>query len=185
MKIGIISDIHENFHNLLKALEVCEQREVGKIFCLGDLINQGIAKVLSESKIPVYCLWGNNDGDKVMILKFANARSSSLEMAIKSYAFVEVDGNKGFISHFDDLARPMAKSGEFDFVFYGHTHGKKIERIQDCLVVNPGEISSQLKGEATFALYDTEKHTAEILAIPDPISLRSELTEAYFSEHSS
>lgn len=184
MKIGIISDIHENFHNLLKALEVCEEREVGKIFCLGDLINPGIAKVLSESKIPVFCLWGNNDGDKVMILQFANAPGSNLEMAIHSYAFVEEGGRKGFITHFDDLARPMAKSGEFDFVFYGHNHEKKIERIQDCLIVNPGEVSGQLRGKATFGIYDSEKNSAEIIAIPDPISLRSEFTESYFSNQS-
>lgn len=180
MEVGIISDIHENFHNLINTLEVFENRKVSKIFCLGDLINPGVAMVLSKSKIPVFCLWGNNDGDKVMILNIAHAPGSNLEMAIHSYAFVEVDGRKGFISHFDDLARPMAKSREFDFVFYGHNHENKIDWVNDCILVNPGEVSAQLKGEATFAIYDTVKHNAEIMGIPQPISLRSEITKAYF-----
>lgn len=182
MKVGIISDIHENFHNLINALEVCEQRKVGRIFCLGDLINPGIAMLLSKSRIPVFSLWGNNDGDKVMILKFANSPGSNLEMAIHSYAFIEVEGRKGFISHFDDLARPIAKSGEFDFVFYGHNHMKEIEHIGDCILVNPGEVSAQLKGEATFAIYDTVKNEASILPIPNSISLRSETTEMFFKQ---
>lgn len=180
MKVAIISDIHENFHNLIKTLDECERRNVGRIFCLGDLINPGIAMVLSKSKISVYSLWGNNDGDKVMILSFANAPGSNLEMANYSYAFVDVDGKNGFISHFDDLARPMAKSGEFDFVFYGHDHKKQVEHVGECVLVNPGEVSAQLRGEATFAIYDTNEHDAEIISIPDPISLRSDTTERYF-----
>lgn len=184
MKVGIISDIHENFHNLINTLEECERRKVGKIFCLGDLINPGIAMVLSKSQIPVYSLWGNNDGDKVMILRFANSPGSNLEMAINSYAFVELDGRKGFISHFDDLAHPMAKSGSFDFVFYGHNHERKVEYIGECIMVNPGEVSAQLMGEATIAIYDTVKHNAEIIPIPNPISLRSETTESYFKHAS-
>jgi uncharacterized protein len=60
MKLAIISDIHENFHNLVLALEEIEKRKCSQIICLGDLMNTGIAKVLAKAPIPVLCLWGNN-----------------------------------------------------------------------------------------------------------------------------
>ena len=61
MKIGIISDIHENFHNLILALNQLKEHGVEQIFCLGDLMNAGIAKILSIQDVPVFLIWGNND----------------------------------------------------------------------------------------------------------------------------
>jgi len=67
MKIAIISDIHENFHNLILALQEIEKHDIEQIICLGDLMNAGIAKILATQKIPVFMIWGNNDGEKVDI----------------------------------------------------------------------------------------------------------------------
>ena len=53
MKIAIISDIHENFHNLILALQEIQKREVEQIICLGDLMNAGVAKVMATQAIPV------------------------------------------------------------------------------------------------------------------------------------
>jgi len=65
----------------------------------------------------------------------------------------------------------MAKSGDYDAVFYGHNHIKNKERIADCLVLNPGEISAHKTGEATFAIYDTKTNDAEIFSLSKSISI--------------
>ena len=52
MKIAIISDIHENFHNLILALESMATHNIEQILCLGDLMNSGIAKILAAQDIP-------------------------------------------------------------------------------------------------------------------------------------
>jgi uncharacterized protein len=170
MKVAIIADIHENFHNLLKALEIIQGTDVAWILCLGDLINGGIAQILAESGLPVTCIWGNNDGDKMSILSFALAAGSTLRMEQQSYGFVELDGRKLFLTHYPNLADPMAKSQEFDAVFYGHDHLKSEKRIGSCLVVNPGELSSHKTGTATFAIYDTIQNQVEFVQIPDLVS---------------
>lgn len=46
MKVAIISDIHENFHNLVKFFKEIENHDIKKIIVLGDLMNNGIAKML-------------------------------------------------------------------------------------------------------------------------------------------
>jgi predicted phosphodiesterase len=57
MKLAIISDIHENFHNLTLFFKELENLDIDKILFLGDFINNGIAKILANSPIPVYAIW--------------------------------------------------------------------------------------------------------------------------------
>jgi len=94
MKIAIISDIHENIHNLILALEEIEKKKAKKILFLGDFMNNGVAQVLAASKIPVFAIWGNNDGDKVAITKTSLADGSNMEVSGEHYDSVEIDGRK-------------------------------------------------------------------------------------------
>jgi predicted phosphodiesterase len=57
MKLAILSDIHENFHNLALFFKEIEKSDISKILFLGDFINNGIAKILANSTIPVYAIW--------------------------------------------------------------------------------------------------------------------------------
>ena len=179
MKIGIISDIHENFHNLILALEELKRREVDSIICLGDLINEGIAKVMAISPVPVFMIWGNNDGEKVGVMKTALRPDSSLTVSSNTYDFLEVGQRKLFITHYDDLATPMASSGLYDAVFYGHTHLVEVTRVHDCLVVNPGEIGAHKTGKATMAIYNSDTNEAELIELEEAIALKSSYTDAY------
>ena len=173
MKIAIISDIHENFHNLVLFLEQVKKYDVKKIIFLGDFINNGIAKTLASLDIPVIAIWGNNDGDKVAITKTSLAEQSNLTIGFDTYDFLEIDGRKIFITHYPLLAKPMAKSGEFDAVFYGHDHKKNIDKVNNCIIVNPGEVSAHKTGIASFAIYDTKINNAEIIEIENSISTKT------------
>ena len=180
MKIAIISDIHENFHNLILALQEMGTHNIQQIICLGDLMNSGIAKLLATQAIPVFMIWGNNDGEKVEITLAAKRAQSKLTVSTKVYDFLELGGRKIFISHYEDLAEPMAKSGAYDAVFYGHTHIAQKAQIKDCWVVNPGEISAGKTKKATFAIYDTVENEVEMITLKASITLKTPLMEAYF-----
>ncbi len=183
MKIAIISDIHENFHNLILALQAMEQHDIEQILCLGDLMNSGIAKLLATQDIPVFMIWGNNDGERVEIVQAAMRDNSQLTISTNTYDFIELGGRHIFISHYDDLAVPMAQSGKYDAVFYGHNHIEAVDQTGDCWVVNPGEIAASKTKRATFAIYDTEAHTVDIIELQNTISLKTPLMEEYFKEH--
>ena len=183
MKIGIISDIHENFHNLILALQEMERQNVTQILCLGDLMNAGIAKLLIAQHIPTYLIWGNNDGEKVEITLASQRENSSLTVAVNTYDFLEFDGRKIFISHYDDLAKPMALSGEFDAVFFGHNHIQSSEIIDGCHVVNPGEICAMKTKKATLAIYNTSINEVEIIELDGSVTLKTSLMEDYFAKH--
>lgn len=182
MKIAVISDIHENAHNLILFLQKIENLNIEKILFLGDFINNGIAKILASAPVPVYAIWWNNDGDKVAITKTTFMEGSKLEVAFDSFDIVEVDGRTIFLTHFPILARPMAKSGDFDAVFYGHDHKYSTDLIGKCIVANPGEISAHKTWDATFAIYDTQENTITIEHINESISLKTGLGDNYKSD---
>jgi putative phosphoesterase len=179
VQLAVISDIHENYHNLLKALEMIEELGVERILCLGDLINAGVASVLAGCGLPVFYIVGNNDGDIAAIVDVARSSGGNLQMSHRTYALLEFGGRRIFATHFPELAEPMAKSQMFDAAFYGHDHKKSQKWIDSCLVVNPGEISGHKTGDATFALYDARQNSVEFVAIRDAVSLRTE----YVREH--
>jgi len=183
MKITVLSDIHENFHNLILALQKIEEKKVEYIICLGDLMNSGIAKILAAQEVPSFLVWGNNDGEKVEIMNAAHREGSNLTVSLNTYDFLELGGKKIFISHYDNLAVPMAKSGLYDAVFYGHNHLKKNEKINNVHVVNPGELCAQKTGISSFAIYDTDANEIEMIELEGIISLKSELVDKYFKDN--
>jgi len=183
MKIVIISDIHDNAHNLVLALKkIYSYGYIKKIIFLGDFVGAAIAGLLCASAIPVFAIWGNNDGDKALITKFANKDDSNLEVGFDVFDTMEIDKRKIFLSHYPLLAKPMAKSGEFDAVFYGHNHLKNKEMIGKCLLLNPGEIGAYKTGIANFAIYDTDTNDAEIIEIEGSITTNTEESQKMFKE---
>jgi putative phosphoesterase len=183
MKVAIISDIHDNAHNLVLALDqINKHGSIKKIIFLGDFVGAAIAGLLCSSIIPVFAIWGNNDGDKCLITKFSLKQNSNLEVGFDTFDIIELGNRKVFLSHYPLLAKPMAKSGDFDAVFYGHNHLKNKERIGNCLLMNPGEIGAYKTSIATFAIYDTETNDAEIIEIKNSITTNTVESKKKFEE---
>lgn len=182
MKIAVISDIHENLHNLILFFEQIKKQDVTRLVFLGDFMNNGVAKFLAASEVPVTAIWGNNDGEKVAITKTSLDEKSNLTIGFDTFDILEYGNRKIFITHYPMLAKPMARSGDFDAVFYGHNHKKNIEQIGNCLVLNPGEISAHKTGEASYAIYDTEANSAELFVVEDSISLKTDKVKEHIKE---
>jgi len=182
MKIAVLGDVHDNAHNLVLALHKIRNYKVEKILFLGDFAGAAIAGLLKSSEVPVFAIWGNNDGDKALITKMSLEKDSNLEVGFATYDIVELDGRKVFLTHFPIIAKSMAKSGEFDAVFYGHNHTKNKEKINDCIVVNPGEIGAYKTAEASFAIYDTKTNDVEIVSVENSITTNTEESKKKFKE---
>lgn len=179
MKILIISDIHENFDNLSRVLSLAPSLGVQKIFCLWDLINGWIWRLLANQDIPCHLIWWNNDGNRVSITKAFCRRWSEWIVANNEFDTCEIDGRKIFLTHYPIIARSIAKSWDYDAVFYGHDHIHHVETIKDCLLCNPGEISAHKTRTCSYSVYDTLTNTAEIFELENPVYTRSEVSVKY------
>lgn len=165
MKAAVLSDVHENYHNLILCLLQLRRYDIEKIFFLGDFINAGIALTLAEFEVPTHAIWGNNDGDKSAIMRVALSPRSKLTMGFDTFDIVDFGGRKLFLTHYPLIVKSMAKSGDYDGVFYGHNHRSHLDRLGDCLILNPGELSAHKTGAASFALYDSKVNDAEIIPL--------------------
>lgn len=161
MKIALLSDIHDHTDHLRWALEKIAVLEADHIVCLGDIVSSFTARILSESSIPVFAIFGNNEGDRGAIVRTSLAEGSNLTMATREFAVWEYQGKNYFLSHYPELAENAVSKGVYDAVFHGHTHKKRYEVIEGVPLINPGEIAGVATGIVSFALFDTDTKEVE------------------------
>lgn len=159
MRIGILSDVHDNIWALEAALVALKGADI--LLGLGDYCAPFTVQAIAEGfEGPVHLVWGNNDGDKVAIVRLA-ARYAHVTLH-GDWAQLELGARKIAMTHDPDLASALAAGGRFDFVCHGHNHQRKIATVGATLLVNPGEVMGRF-GVRSVALYDAERHIAEII----------------------
>lgn len=164
MRLAILSDIHDNLWNLIAAMQIV--RTADAVLCCGDLCSPFVIDELTQCDAPVHIVFGNNDADLYRITSKA-AKKPNCQVHGELFQ-ATVGGKRIAMNHFDYLARPMAKSGDYDVVCFGHNHEFEISRSGATLLINPGAIMgakfSSGKFEdtpATFVLYNTATDVAE------------------------
>lgn len=150
MRIGVISDTHDNIWKLEKALE--QLQGVDLVIHCGDLCAPFMVKHLGEGiEVPIHIVWGNNEGDPFRIARVAEGYPHvHLEGEL---AQLEVDGFRVGVHHYPEVAVDLARSGSYDIVCYGHDHTAHEEMIGDCLLLNPGEIMG-MNGKSSLAIVE-------------------------------
>lgn len=154
MKLAIISDSHDHYGNLSRAIELANEAGCERMLFAGDLIAPGNGTaVLSTFKGDVHFIYGNNDGEEFgMTKQFAKHEHLSIEG--KTFE-AEIDGVKIFMNHYPRIAEIAAHSGLFDLVIYGHDHKYFEEKVGDCVLLNPGAIHPYKIPCASFVIFDT------------------------------
>ncbi|MBN1991801.1 MAG: metallophosphoesterase [Anaerolineae bacterium] len=164
MLIGVFSDVHDNLENLHKTLEIFNAQRVGALIFCGDFCSPIPSRVIAgEFKGDIHCVFGNGDGDRFAILNAAHTQYPNLKLH-GEYAELEFEGIKIAVTHYPFYAKALARTGDYQAVFSGHTHQRHQEKIGHCLWLNPGEVLGW-QGEATCAIYDTATNSAEFVRI--------------------
>lgn len=171
MRIAIVSDIHDNLWNLAAALTTIQPADA--LICCGDLCSPFVVDELAKFSGAIHIVFGNNDADLYRITtKALQKRNCHVH---GEFFQATLDGKRVAVNHFDYLARPMAKSGDYDLVCFGHNHEFEISHARDCLLINPGPIMgakfSTGKWEETiptFVIYDT------VLGLPEAYGIDAE-----------
>lgn len=154
MKTLVISDIHDHISNLESALQLAKTSQCDSLICCGDLCSPFILDLIHANyQLPVHIVFGNNDGDQFQINQKATilnrTRKPDCQIHLHGQFLLAEKGHKldGIaphislaIYHYPQMAEILARSGLFDFVFYGHSHKSSIETKGTCLLANPGSI---------------------------------------------
>jgi putative phosphoesterase len=159
MLAGIMSDTHDNMEQIRKAVDAFNERGVGHVIHAGDFTSPFTFRVLKTIKAGFTGIFGNNDGDKLLLQKMSEGR------VFNQPHIFELEGRRIVLIHEHHIADALADSGHYDIVIYGHTHKAGIRERKDTLVINPGEAGSWLYGKSTVALLDLSAMTAEIISL--------------------
>ena len=162
MKLAILSDTHDNIWNLEAALS--RMQEADAVIHCGDLCSPFMMEMMGQmiDGKPVHIVWGNNDGDVRLISAIAS-KYPDVQLH-GEFAGLEFDHMRIAVNHYPEIARPLAASGEYDLVCYGHDHKAHHSEVDNCILINPGELMG-MNGKATFAWFETQSRLISFVNI--------------------
>ncbi|MBU2567328.1 MAG: metallophosphoesterase [Elusimicrobia bacterium] len=150
MKIGIMSDTHENMPMIAKAVSVFNREKVDLIFHAGDIISPITGREFKELKSKLVAVFGNNDGEK----RFLREKFSQIGELHEPPYKAEVNGFSVLLMHQPDSLEKFASSGKYDIIIYGHTHRVDVRTVGETLIINPGEAGGWLDGKSTIGILE-------------------------------
>jgi len=156
MKIGILSDTHNNTKMIQKAVSVFKSRKVDYVIHAGDITSSRMIDFFKGLNCKF--VLGNCDCD----IEIINEKSRSLGFGNteKSFEFT-IDNEIFLVFHGNNvpLFRKAVASGKYDYIIKGHTHFYEDYVSNGTVIINPGSLNKD-KGGFIIILY-TEKRKIE------------------------
>lgn len=161
MKIGILSDTHDQLRRTEIAVEMLVDRGAESLVHCGDLTGPPIVEACS--KLPFYFVFGNHDADMASLLddaatKFgANCLHWGGEISLADKRIAVAHG------HFPKDFRPLLEKNP-DYFLFGHSHRTHDSVEGELRSINPGALFRA--NDFTVALLDLVSDQLEFIAIP-------------------
>lgn len=159
MKVGILSDTHDQVSRTAAAVALLASRGVEALIHCGDLTTVDVVRACAE--LPCHYVMGNNDFDL-----------ESLERSIAWTggtfhgwaAEIELGGKRIAVTHghLEKEFRRLLRA-EPDYLCYGHTHDALNERDGPTRQINPGALHRARTW--TVALLDLDEDAVEFLRV--------------------
>jgi uncharacterized protein len=163
MKIGIISDSHDSEKNVLRAVEIFNERQVSFVFHAGDMISASTGCLFAGLKDAKFIgVFGNCDIDKPILSRVV--KDFGGEICEDGYKG-EVGGKRFFMTHKPDGLEAAIDSGKFDLIVYGHTHLPNNRKVGRTTIINPGVSASRVFSKSEVVVLNLEDMSAEAIRL--------------------
>ena len=163
MKIGVLSDTHNNLSNLISALAALRDRRITTLIHCGDLTDHDLVSYFEGFRV-IYT-FGNGDFATGTIrnrLNKMNPDSSAAMVFRGSLDGVRVAATH---SHLEGKVMDLIREGNFQWVFHGHTHEKRDEVIRGVRVVNPGALCGAGRSPRILCVVDLDAENVTFLSV--------------------
>jgi uncharacterized protein len=179
MKIGIISDTHDDIENVRRAIDIFNKEEVQYVIHAGDYVFPGIVLEFKNLNATLIGVLGNNDGERGLLLKAFLAVGGELKGELGQ---LHVNDLNIGIYHgtSSEIKTELIESGQYNIVVCGHTHrmepaGNAMGNYSidtSTLVLNPGaghKKTESLAGafvEGGIIILDTQTREYRFIELP-------------------
>ncbi|MFB6304830.1 MAG: metallophosphoesterase [Haloferacaceae archaeon] len=132
MRVGIVSDTHDDLNAVERAVDLFEDCAV-VVHC-GDLVSP-FAATPFDADFEFHHVAGNNEGEPALV--------DAVEAVGRHHgecAELELDGHDVAVYHGTSgtLVDALVDAGAYDYVLHGHTHERGLEERGGTTRVNPG-----------------------------------------------
>ena len=159
MRIGVVSDTHNNLKNVARIVEIFNQAGVERVIHTGDITQAKTLDVFANLRAPLHGVFGNNDQER-----------DSLERAIATHGFSFAEpplelawhGQRILVVH-DPLEFEGVLNPGYDLALHGHTHLHRLDRHDQQTIFNPGECAGHMAGLNAVGIVDLSNMATELM----------------------
>lgn len=160
MKIGVLSDTHNNKEATRAALDVFREAGVEALLHCGDIGSSNIVVLFEGWR--AYFVLGNTDRDAADLGIAARAvgltpPQPQLSVTLAGSPIAMVHG------HDDEALQSLIENQEHRYIFHGHTHRRRDEQIGKTRVINPGALGGRKPQSRSVAIIDLSVHTVQVV----------------------
>jgi putative phosphoesterase len=148
--IGILSDTHDRVEAMAEGMRVLKEAGARFFIHCGDVGSERVLDYLAGE--PGGFVFGNTDWDRAALQRYAE------QIGVQCWGILgnlTLDGKQIAVTHGDDhrLKQRLLAGQNYDYLFQGHTHIPRDERIGRTRVINPGALHrARAKTVATVEL---------------------------------
>ena len=160
MIIGVTGDTHNNLKNIKNICGIFNESTTDLVFHTGDISLAKSLLAFKDLKCPLIAILGNNDIEEKQSL--INA-SKSFNCKIFEEPYFKKINNKTFsiLHHPDRIDEEMIS--KCDYIIHGHTHRYRLDKVNECIIFNPGECAGFMKGKNQIGLINLNKSEIKIV----------------------
>lgn len=151
MRIGLLSDTHNQPYPLRAALECFRTRGIRTLLHAGDVTDVATLRLLAP--FDVWIARGNMDRDPQLAETVGDFFGAQRLLPVHD---LQLNGARIALLHGDawQTLQTLIDAQEYTYVIHGHTHIPQDERIGATRVINPGALGNTRWRAPTCALLD-------------------------------
>jgi putative phosphoesterase len=162
MKLGILSDTHNNVENTERALDILRERGAERLIHCGDLTTPGIVALFDGWRVDF--VFGNMDKKRGSLKEAVDALPSA---SIGEVFEATLDGTRivAYHGHDEDRLYGLIYQGGYDIVLHGHTHRRRDDRVMGTRVINPGALGGTRHERRSLCVLDLGSGSLEVVKL--------------------
>ena len=159
MKIGVVSDTHNNLKNIKTIINIFNDEKVPIVIHTGDISNANTLEQFSKLDSKLIGVYGNNDRNESGLIEVAQKNNFQFQDPPRRLNLL--DKEIVIFHEPDNIDKFLSENKMINVVLYGHTHRYENNTKNGVLYFNPGESAGMQKGRNAVGILDLIKLEAK------------------------
>lgn len=159
MKIGVVSDTHNNLRNIEIIINLFNDEKVSIVIHTGDITNANTLEQFSKLNSELIGVYGNNDRNESGLKEVAQKNNFKFQEPPRRLNLF--DREIVVFHEPDNIDQFLSENKLIQVVLYGHTHRYENNTKNGVLYFNPGESAGMQKGSNAIGILDLKNLEAK------------------------